>query len=70
MTYTSQTEDESAPSPSILSTMATPGDTKLQLSAEKLKSADKLTVVNENGENIEFGSLYQDTKAMIIFIRV
>jgi len=50
--------------------MATSGDAQLQLSSEKLKCADKLTVLNENGESIEFGSLYQEKKAMIIFIRV
>jgi len=48
--------------------MATSGDA--HLSSERLKSADKLTAFNENGESVEFGSLYEDKKAIIIFVRV
>jgi len=57
-------------SSTLASTMATSEDTHAQLSMEKLKSTDKLTVVDENGEKVRFESLYQDKKAVIIFVRV
>ena len=35
-----------------------------------LKSVSKLTVTDEYGQVVEFGSLFKDTKAIIIFVRV
>ena len=35
-----------------------------------LKSASELTVKDEDGHDIEFGSLFKDTKTIIIFVRV
>ena len=35
-----------------------------------LESARKLTVTDENGHVVDFGSFFKDTKAIIIFIRV
>lgn len=35
-----------------------------------LESVNKLTVTDENGQAIEFGSLFKDTKAIVFFVRV
>ena len=35
-----------------------------------LESASKQTVTDENGQNIEFGSLFKSNKAIVIFVRV
>ena len=35
-----------------------------------LESASKLRVTDENGQNIEFGSLFKSDKVIVIFVRV
>ena len=35
-----------------------------------LESVNKLTVTDENGHTVEFGSLFKDTKAIVFFVRV
>ena len=35
-----------------------------------LESASKLTVTDENGQVIEFGSLFKNDKVIVIFVRV
>ena len=35
-----------------------------------LKSASELAVIDEDGHRVDFGSLFKDTKAIIIFVRV
>ena len=35
-----------------------------------LESAKKLTVMDEDGQQVDFGSLFKDNKTIVIFVRV
>jgi len=46
------------------------GSRHLEDTSAALESASRLTVTDENGQSIEFGSTFKDTKAIVIFVRV